>query len=74
MLPVSGAEQLITSGASSRLQPDSSAIGAYSSWVRPDSDGRKRFQRPRRRASSFSSSTTGGTEWSSGPALRRYAW
>ena len=31
MLPVSGAAQLIASGAMSRLQPDSSAIGAYSS-------------------------------------------
>ena len=29
-----------------RLQPDSSAIGAYSSWVSPDSVGRNRFHRP----------------------------
>ena len=55
------------------LQPDSSAIGAYSSWVRPDSSGRKRFHSPRRRASSLSASMTGGTEWSSGPTFRRYA-
>ena len=67
MLPVSGAWQFIASGASSLLQPDSSAIGAYSSWVSPDSEGRKRFHRPRSRALTFSSSITGGTVWSSGP-------
>ena len=71
MLPVSGAAQLIASGAISRLQPDSSAIGAYSSWVRPDTSGRNRFHSSRRRASALSSSTTGGTEWSSGPAFAR---
>ena len=48
MLPVSGAAQLIASGASSRLQPDSSAIGAYSSWVSPETSGRNRFHSPRR--------------------------
>ena len=41
MLPVSGAWQLMASGASSLLQPDSSAIGAYSSWVSPDSAGQE---------------------------------
>ena len=53
MLPVSGAWQLIASGASSLLQPDSSAIGAYSSWVSPDSAGRNRFHSPRSRAFAF---------------------
>ena len=46
MLPVSGAWQLIASGPRSLLQPESSAIGAYSSWVSPDSAGRNRFHRP----------------------------
>ena len=73
MLPVSGAWQLIASGAMSWLQPDSSAMGAYSSWVRPDSAGRNRFHSPRACASFFSSSTTGGTVWSPGPAAARCA-
>ena len=46
MLPVSGAAQLIASGAISRLQPVSSASGAYSRLVSPDSAGRNRFHRP----------------------------
>ena len=73
MLPVSGAWQLIASGASSLLQPDSSAIGAYSSWVSPLSDGRKRFHSPRSRALTLSSSITGGTVWSPSPASCRKA-
>jgi hypothetical protein len=73
MLPVSGAAQLMASGARSRLHPDSSAIGAYSSWVSPDSAGRNRFHSPRSRARRLSSSTTGGTSWPSGPAARRCA-
>ena len=73
MLPVSGAWQFIASGASSLLQPLSSASGAYSSWVRPDSEGRKRFHSPRSRAFALSSSMTGGTVWSSGPTCSRYS-
>ena len=46
MLPVSGAWQLIASGASSLLQPESSASGAYSSWVSPDSDGQEEVPQP----------------------------
>ena len=61
MLPVSGAAQLSTSGAMSLLQPVSSASGAYSRLVRPDSEGRNRFHRPCSLASFLSSSTTGGT-------------
>ena len=64
MLPVSGAEQLIASGAIHGLRPVISASGAYwrlvspapYSWVR----GRNRFHSPRRRASALSSSMTGG--------------
>ena len=74
MLPVSGAEQFIASGASSRLQPEISARAAYSSWVRPDSSGRKRFHSPCSRASAFSSSTTGGTLLSCGPWVSRCRW
>ena len=73
MLPVSGAAQFIASGAISMLQPDSSASGAYSRLVSPDIDGRNRFHRPRSLARTLSSSITGGTVWSSGPASRRYA-
>ena len=72
MLPVSGAAQLVASGASSRHQPISSAIGAYSSWVSPDSDGRKRFQRPRSLALALSSSRTGGTSRPSSPGGVRW--
>ena len=62
MLPVSGAEQLVASGAIG-LRPMISRSGAYSRFVRPApkrSFGRNRFQRPRLRASTFSSSITGG--------------
>ena len=69
MLPVSGAWQFIASGARSLLHPLSSASGAYSSWVSPDSEGRNRFHSPRSRARSFSSSTTGGTRVVVGPGL-----
>ena len=73
MLPVSGAAQLVASGARCRLHPVSSASGAYSSWVSPDSSGRKRFQRPSSLARCFRSSTTGGRVASSGPAEARYS-
>ena len=62
MLPVSGAEQLKTSGARCE-RPISSQSGAYSRLVRPAPrwlSGRKRFQRARSRALSFSSSMIGG--------------
>ena len=71
MLPVSGAAQLSTSGAISMLQPDSSASGAYSRLVSPDTAGRKRFHSPRSLASTLSSSMIGGTVWSAAPASRR---
>ena len=74
MLPVSGAWQLIASGPRSLLQPESSAIGAYSSWVSPDSEGRNRFHRPRSRASRLRSSMTGGTACPSAPAACRCSW
>ena len=72
MLPVSGAAQLSASGAISGLQPVSSASGAYSRLVSPDSAGRNRFHRPRSLALTFSSSITGGTVKSFGPAAWRY--
>ena len=74
MLPVSGAWQFSASGARLLLQPVSSASVAYSSWVSPDSLGRKRFHSPRSRALVFSSSTTGGTVWSSWPRSSRKEW
>jgi hypothetical protein len=46
-LSVSGAWQLMTSGAMIGDQPEISAIAAYSTFERPDSFGRKRFQSPR---------------------------
>ena len=46
MLPVSGAAQLIASGAISMLQPVSSASGEYSRLVRPDSDGQEQVPQP----------------------------
>src|SRR6202007_1238858 len=58
MLPVSGAEQLNTSGAQI-TRPITSHSGAYSRLVRPapsSDSGRNRFHRPSARASSFSSS------------------
>ena len=73
MLPVSGAAQLSASGAISVLQPVSSASGAYSRLVSPDSGGRNRFQRPRDLATFLSSSTTGGTVKSFGPTSARYS-
>ena len=73
MLPVSGAAQLSASGAISVLQPVNSASGAYSRLVRPDSGGRNRFHRPCALASFLSSSTTGGTVKSFGPAAARYS-
>ena len=63
MLPVSGAAQFIASGAISTLRPMISANGAYSALERPGPHsgwGWKRFQRPRARASSFSSSRIAG--------------
>ena len=63
MLPVSGNEQLNTSGAIGD-RPISSQSGAYSRLVRPGPyslSGRNRFQSPSFRALAFSSSITGGT-------------
>ena len=71
MFPVSGAAQLVASGAISMLQPVSSASGAYSRLVSPETDGRNRFHSPRSLASFLSSSTTGGTVWSFGPFSSR---
>ena len=61
ILPVSGAEQLNTSGAHS-TRPMISQSGAYSRLVRPapaSDSGRKRFHNPVCLAFGFSSSTTG---------------
>ena len=60
MLPVSGAEQLKTSGAHS-TRPMISQSGAYSrlASVPPCDFGRQRFQRPAARAFGFSSSMMG---------------
>ena len=69
MLPVSGAWQLIASGAITGDQPDTSATGAYSRFDSPETSGRNRFHSPRSRASAFSSSTTGRQV----PLLRRAA-
>src|SRR5215813_10693013 len=60
MFPVSGAEQLNTSGAI-MLRPMISHKGAYSRFVNPaplSEFGKKRFHRPVARAFAFSSSTT----------------
>ena len=62
MLPVSGALQLHASDAMN-VRPMISASGAYSRLLSPapcSSSGRNRFHSPRLRASSFSSSITGG--------------
>ncbi len=60
MLPVSGAEQFIATGASLMLRPLSSAMGAYWRLLRPGSPlGRNRFHSPRALASSCSSRTMG---------------
>ena len=60
MLPVSGAEQLNTSGVHG-IRPMISHSGAYSRFDRPSGArgerGRNRFQRPSARALGFSSST-----------------
>ena len=63
MFPVSGAAQFSAVGASCGLRPVISASGAYWRLVSPapySASGRKRFHRPCRRASAFSSSTTAG--------------
>ena len=70
MLPVSGAWQLIASGAITGDQPVTSATAAYSRLDSPDTAGRNRFHRPRERASAFSSSTTGGRSCSAGVPRR----
>ena len=70
MLPVSGAWQLIASGAITGDQPDTSATAAYSRLDSPDTLGRNRFHSPRARASTFSSSTTGGRSHSWGVPRR----
>src|SRR5271167_4458862 len=70
MLPVSGAEQLKTSGPSGD-RPMISHSGAYSRLVRPAPrvlSGRNRFQRPAARAFGFSSSMTGTGSHFFGPA------
>ncbi len=53
MLPVSGAAQLVATGASFGLRPSSSQSGAYCRLVSPapSAPGRNRFQSPRARAS-----------------------
>ena len=62
MLPVSGAEQLIASGAIHGLRPVISASGAYCRLLRPAPcvPGRNRFHSPRDLASACSSRSTGG--------------
>jgi hypothetical protein len=62
MLPVSGAEQLKTSGAKCTERPINSAIGAYSRLPSPapySLSGRNRFQSPSARALAFNSSIRG---------------
>src|SRR5665647_3895066 len=61
MFPVSGAEQFSAAGARWALRPVISASGAYCRFVSPApcSPGRKRFHRPRARASALSSWSTG---------------
>ena len=69
MLPVSGAEQLKTSGAMGE-RPMISQSGAYSMLVSPapsSLSGRNRFHRLRSRARALSSSMTCGT-------CQRVAW
>ena len=60
MLPVSGACELIASGAMTGDQPEISDTAANSRLEMPDHSGRKRFHRPRRRASALRSSMIGG--------------
>ena len=60
MFPVSGAEQLKTSGPKPGTRPMISQSGVYSTLVSPapySLSGRNRFQRPAARALGFSSST-----------------
>ncbi len=63
MLPVSGAEQLVASASNGDV-PITSHSGAYSRFESPGRpskpSGRNMFQRSRLRASTFSSSMTGG--------------
>ena len=71
MLPVSGAEQLNTSGARNGLRPMISQSGAYWRLVSPapcSRSGRNRFHRPSDRASAFSSSMIGGVSQGSSSA------
>ena len=70
MLPVSGAWQLMASGAMTGDQPDTSATAAYSRFESPETLGRNRFHSPRSRACAFSSSTTGGRSHSCGVPRR----
>ncbi len=59
ILPVSGAEQLKTSGAKCAQRPMSSQSGAYSTFVNPAPSSlsrRNRFHRPAARAFGFSAS------------------
>ena len=60
MLPVSGAWQLMASGAITGDHPEISATAAYSRFDNPDISGRKRFHRSRLFADAFSRSSTGG--------------
>src|SRR5665811_165886 len=60
MFPVSGAWQLIASGAITGDQPEISATAAYSKLLNPDNSGKKRFHRSRFFADTFSFSSTGG--------------
>src|SRR5215475_2083277 len=74
MFPVSGAEQLNTSGASQGARPMTSQSGAYSELVSPapySLDGRNRFHNPAARAFVFSSSTTGAGRQRSPSATSR---
>jgi hypothetical protein len=73
MLPVSGAPQLVASGAITGDQPMISATDAYSRLDSPPSSWWKRFHRPRLRASTLSSSRTGGCSWSSWPRAARHS-
>ena len=62
MLPVSGAEQLNTSGAKCAQRPMISQSGAYSTLVSPAPSplsGRNRFHSPAARAFGFSASMIG---------------
>ena len=74
MLPVSGAEQLKTSGAMGD-RPMTSHSGAYSRFVSPapcSLSGRNRFQSPTARAFGLSSSRiAGGAQRSPSPICRR---